>query len=275
MRALLSLLLMAWAWCACGQGFGTFTHDQPFLSANPATTINSDPTNVVSTCIAWYLMTNSTTDGNNRLITVYDMSGNAYDAIRTQFVAPYKSNSTSSAWWLYPGSSAVGMSNSVPGVSQPNTVIVVACPVADSSRSSPYDVKVWNSSGANNIQFAFELLPGVSTRNAFMYAGAGVSSANNTMDNLTNIWTIYSVSYNGANSVLRTNGVMMVSGNAGASAWSNPGGIVFGGNDGLRAYSGGMRELIWVGTVTSNELFTLERNLARKWGITNSVVPGD
>lgn len=102
-----------------------------------------------------------------------------------------------------------------------------------------------------------------------MYAGTEVVSGASE-ENFNWIWTYQ---FNGASSILRTNGAQSVTGNAGSQACAGLrlGNIAVGQTTFL---SSGMSEgLMYEGAMSADDMLLVEKYLAAKHGITNSVVP--
>lgn len=266
-----ALLLLPVLIALCGAGFGPQIVKGPMPSNTAVTTWA--PTNVAG-AVFWGVCSNVVQDGANAVSTWLDASGLENDALFSTAKARY--SNAIPALNMYPYNSNGGNYTNVLGTtySQPNTIVVVAMLRAGGSTYNQQFVDS-RSVAARQI-FAIDVDPYGYNR-LLLFAGTWLASPNGTTIGLTNRWVIYTATFAGANSLIRTNGVLLVSGNAGTQDAGN-GFTLF--DDAqwksFYVFGGLCRELIWYNSsISSNDIFTVERNLARKWGITNTVVPGD
>lgn len=271
MRFILLLLLLPLSCFA--QGFGSFAQDQPFLAATAPSGPNDDPTNGIAGCIFWGVATNCTTVNSTNVKIWTDQSGNNNHEYVMGSGIFVLSPENYKAWILF--DAVASLTNTTMGtLNQPNTAMVVASFEATTTDGGNFLDS--HQTSARNL-FSFNAPPGGGGNRLQLYAGTALNSAAGTASSLTNKWIIYTCQWNGANSLIRTNGALLISGNAGSQAC----GLGFHINDGAafdttQLPNVEVRELvIWNAGLNSNTLFAQEQRLARRWGITNSIVPGD
>lgn len=276
MRFLLLLLLPL----SCfAQGFGSFAHDKPFLAAPIIATQSDNPTNISDASI-WLISTNVVLSGA-AVTSIYDNSGHGNHVTNAAGGGwPWASNSPSSVYWSATYGNRELTNRTLGSLSQPNTIIFVANIRGTAVKATSYNYTLFTTD-SDNCAGGYSVDPfrfggsGSSSNSLFMLsAGTYLHSPNQSIRNITNTFAIYTMLFNGASSLCRTNGVLLMSGNAGNGAING----MFAWSTGNLPYSfeGWLAEcIIYNSALSSNNMFTVERYLARKWGITNTVVPGD
>lgn len=198
-----------------------------------------------------YVYSNSITAWN-------DSSGSSQHVTNTSSYGPILLTnvigSKSAAGFIYAGSS---LSNSVLTIPQPFTVFVLAYLQSGSSSSPPlFD----SGTGATHKPVLYFLS---TSERLVQDAGTSVTNANAVP---VGQWILYSSVWNGANSYVRTNASVAISGNVGTMGITN---IVIGNlNGGARTPSTYVAEVIaYTNALSTNEIISIEKYVTNKFGI--------
>lgn len=241
-----------------GQGFGSFSHDQPFFAADRSTTFTPESiANMVFWLDPYSLLTNDVggtpADGaeifvwgdkgpNSFYFTNYNGVGLVYHSSGGPTNGPHVTSS---------GVSSCLVMNDDRHWNQPNTVFLV---MKQDDTTARYYFDTTNSSYRNSIR--------ITTSKLNIQAGATLT-APNTWDT-SGGWVIVTAQYNGVSSLIRTNGALNVSGDANPDPASRP---RLGPPDGNTGGDYMAEYIMYNSLLSSNQMRQVEEYLGTKYGI--------
>lgn len=205
MKRLLAFLALCLPIYILAQGFGSFTHDQPYL-AKDATGSGSN---------YFYIKYDVSALGypDGTLVTNMPDTGIfSYNALASSTTAPYYTNNAgeinNEGYLVFDGTNDYVQTNFLTTFAQPLHVLMVAkLPFTTATPTG----KVYFDSGTNAGGYGFYTVES----KTILSSGAWCSSTNWATN-----WCVLEFCFDGPNSFVRTNGVLMQTGNAGTNALS-------------------------------------------------------